>query len=155
MWDDERSSKRSLGIRDKKILYERAKHKCECCGNEIEFAEMQVGHKIAYVKGGSATLRNSVCLCYKCNNLQGTDSWNTFMKKLGKTSEGKSPEIKDALKRMTLSELKTLAKNHKITVKGTIEEGFLYDTRLVPTKTQYVTALSKRLSEEDIRAFLK
>lgn len=78
------NGKRTLGIRDKQILYHRAKGKCEACRRKIEFSEMQTGHKTAASKGGSATLRNSVCLCYKCNKLQGTDSWVTFMKKMGK-----------------------------------------------------------------------
>ena len=76
-----KSIKRTLGIRDKQILYQRAKGKCEACGKKIEFSEMQTGHKTAASKGGSTTFRNSVCLCYKCNKLQGTDSWATFMKK--------------------------------------------------------------------------
>jgi len=79
------SKKRTLGIRDKQILYDRAKHKCEACSKKIEFSEMQTGHKTAASKGGNATLRNSVCLCYKCNKLQGTDSWATFIKKMGKS----------------------------------------------------------------------
>ncbi|MBI2547224.1 MAG: hypothetical protein HYW23_02145 [Candidatus Aenigmarchaeota archaeon] len=52
---------------------------------KIEFSEMQTGHKTVASKGGNATLRNSVCLCYKCNKLQGTDSWATFIKKMGKS----------------------------------------------------------------------
>lgn len=76
------NGKRTLGIRDKQILYQRAGKKCEAYGEKIEFSEMQTGHKTAASKGGSATLRNSVCLCYKCNKLQGTDSWATFMKKI-------------------------------------------------------------------------
>lgn len=78
--------KRTLGIRDKQILYHRANKKCEACGCKIEFSEMQTGHKTAAAKGGNATLRNSVCLCYRCNKLQGTDSWATFMKKMGKSN---------------------------------------------------------------------
>ena len=81
-----KSIKRTLGIRDKQILYQRAKGKCEACGKKIEFSEMQTGHKTAASKGGSTTFRNSVCLCYKCNKLQGTDSWATFMKKYGKSN---------------------------------------------------------------------
>jgi len=42
---------------------------------------MHSGHKNAASKVGSATLRNSVCICARCNKLQGTDSWATFMKK--------------------------------------------------------------------------
>ena len=80
----EKSEKRVLGIRDKQILYHRANCKCEACGKKIDFTEMQTGHKKAASKGGHATLENSVCLCYKCNKLQGTDSWEKFMKKMGK-----------------------------------------------------------------------
>ncbi|MBU3957970.1 MAG: HNH endonuclease [Nanoarchaeota archaeon] len=80
------NGKRTLGIRDKQILYRRAKKKCESCGRKIDFDEMHSGHKNAASKGGSATLRNSVCVCARCNKLQGTDSWATFMKKMGKSN---------------------------------------------------------------------
>jgi len=80
------SKKRTLGIRDKQILYRRAKGKCEACDRKIEFDEMHAGHKNAASKGGSATLRNSVCICGRCNKLQGTDNWATFMRKMGKTN---------------------------------------------------------------------
>ena len=83
-------------------------------------------------------------------HLQGTDSWKTFLKKLGKKPKSKDSEVKGKLKKMTLSELKLLAKRHKITVKGTIEKGFFEDSRIPPSKAQYVTALSKKLSEKDI-----
>jgi len=77
MIDDYYDSKRSLGIRDRQILYRNAKGRCQnpACNKKIEFDEMQVGHKTAWSRGGSTTLRNSVCLCYRCNKLQGTDSW--------------------------------------------------------------------------------
>jgi len=58
---------------------------------KIEFDEMQVGHKTAYSRGGGTTLRNSVCLCYRCNKLQGTDSWERFLKKQGIEIEKKKP----------------------------------------------------------------
>jgi len=64
------NKKRTLGSREKQILYDRAKHRCEATGHKIDFSEMQVGHKNPHSKGGSATLRNSVCLCYKHNKLQ-------------------------------------------------------------------------------------
>ena len=82
----QKSSKRTLGIRDKQILYRRAKGRCEACRRKIDFDEMHSGHKNAASKGGSATLRNSVCICARCNKLQGTDSWATFMKKMGKSN---------------------------------------------------------------------
>lgn len=80
-----KNAKRTLGIRDKQILYRRAKRKCEACGKKIDFDEMQVGHKRAYSKGGTTTLENSACLCYRCNKLQGTGSLATLKKKLAGT----------------------------------------------------------------------
>jgi len=127
---------------------------CEACGKEIRFSEMQVGHKTAASKGGNATLRNCVCLCYKCNKLQGTDSWKTFLKKMRKQGSVSSG-VKQTLKGLTLPKLKFLAKKHKIKVKGRIEEGLFEDRELPPTKAQYVTALVKRLTEKDIESDLK
>lgn len=77
-------NKRSLTIREKQILYEKAKHRCEVCRKLLTFSDMQVGHKRAASKGGRATLRNSACLCYSCNRLQGTDDFATFKRKMGR-----------------------------------------------------------------------
>jgi len=85
IYGSQRSSKRTLGVRDKQILYRRAKGKCEGCGKRIEYDEMQVGHRRAYSKGGATTLANSACLCYRCNKLQGTGSLETLKKKLSGT----------------------------------------------------------------------
>ncbi|OGI12216.1 hypothetical protein A3K64_02695 [Candidatus Micrarchaeota archaeon RBG_16_36_9] len=98
-----KKGKRTLGIRDKQILYRRTKGRCEACSRKIDFDEMETGHKNAASKGGSATLRNSVCLCSRCNKLQGTDSWATFMKKMGKskTTSVTSSKRKKLTKRKT------------------------------------------------------
>ena len=155
LWADE-SRKRSLGTREKKILYERAGGKCEICEKEISFLEMQVGHKKAHSKGGNATLKNTACICYKCNNLMGTDNWNTFLKKMGKQPEkNQITENKNSLKELPLPKLKFLAKKFGVKVKGRTEEAFLSTETYAPTKTQFVNALSKKLSVEDVKNGLK
>jgi hypothetical protein len=111
---------------------------------------MQVGHKTAYSKGGSTTLKNTVCLCYACNKLQGTDSWATFQKKMGKTVEVPKNNFKSELDALTLPQLKFLADKYNIKPKGKVEEGWLEDRRLPPGKKQYVNALSKIVNETDI-----
>ena len=149
-FDDDRPSKRTLGERDKKILYRNANGICEnpACHKKIEYDEMQVGHKKAYSKGGSTNLRNSVCLCWRCNNLQGTDSWETFLKKQGIKDE--TTKGKEKLETLSLSQLKILAKKHHIKVKGSVEEN-LFDTyRKLPTKKQYIKKLSGVVSEKEI-----
>ena len=154
--DNNRSPKRSLGIRDKKILYRNAKGRCEnpACTKKIEFDEMQVGHKTAWSKGGSTTFKNSVCLCWRCNNLQGTDSWIVFLKKQGiAVADPKSErtEVKKILVTKTVLELKALAKEHGYKVSGEVVENFFNSYTKAPTKAQYVKLLSAKLKLTDLR----
>jgi hypothetical protein len=156
LWDEDKPVKRTLGIRDKQILYERAHHKCEnpTCGKQIEFSEMQVGHKKAFSKGGGTTLKNSVALCYRCNKLQGTDNWEIFLKKQG--IDVPVDGVRQLLKKLSLSELKFLAAKHGIKLKGIFVEGGLFssDYRQAPSKNHYVKALTKVISENDVKSDL-
>jgi hypothetical protein len=99
----QRDEKRTLGIRDKQLLYRKAKGRCEnpACNKKIEFDEMEVGHKKAHSKGGRTTYENSVCLCHRCNKLQGTDDWATFLKKYGVKTASPKPGIKKTTKPKT------------------------------------------------------
>ena len=145
--------RRTLGIRDKQILYIRANKKCENCGNDIDFDEMQVGHKIPFSKGGSTTLRNSVCLCYRCNKLQGTDSWATFQKKQGK--EDSKLKIKKSLQTLNVKQLKMLSDNYSIKIKGQIVEDRWTSYRKAPTKSQCIRKLAGLVTEEEIHSVPK
>jgi 5-methylcytosine-specific restriction endonuclease McrA len=127
---DDCEPRRTLGIRDKQILYRRANKRCEnpACGRKIEFDEMQVGHKTAWSKGGGTTLKNSVCLCYRCNKLQGTDSWATFLKKQG--VEDPKLKLKKSLQTLDVKQLKALAEKHHLKIKGKVFEDFTAPDRL-------------------------
>ena len=114
---------------------------------------MQVGHKTAWSKGGSTNLRNSICLCYRCNKLQGTDSWATFLKKQG--VKDKSKVLKEKLGNLTVSQLKVLAKKHNIKVKGKIEDDGWDTYRKAPTKKQYVSKLCEVVTEKEINSLPK
>ncbi len=149
IFDDENDSKRTLGIRDKHILYRKANRRCQnpACNKELEYEdEMHVGHKKAWSKGGRTTLKNSVCLCYSCNNRQGTDSWATFLKKQG--VKDKTTSVKESLETLSINQLKTLAKKHHIKVNGKVEE----DYRKAPTKKQYISKLTGVVSEKEINS---
>jgi len=153
--DNIRSTKRSLGIRDKKILYRNAKGRCEnpACKKKIEFDEMQVGHKTAWSKGGATSFKNSVCLCWRCNNLQGTDSWIVFLKKQGiAVADPKSErtEVKKILAAKTVPQLKALAKEHGYKVSGEVVENFFDSYTKAPTKAQYIDLLSAKLKLADL-----
>src|SRR2546428_1441508 len=153
LWDDG-SARRSLGIREKQILYDRSQHKCENCNRSIEFSDMQVGHKTAYSRGGGTTLRNSVALCYGCNKKQGTDSWEVFQRKQGKTIA--SDKLRDMLNKLSMRELKYIATKHGIKLQGRYVEGGLLedDYYQAPSKGRYIKALSNVVTEGDVKADL-
>ena len=115
---------------------------------------MQVGHKKAYSKGGGTTLKNSVTLCWRCNKLQGTDNWEVFLKKQGVTVPVDG--VRQLLKKLSLSELKFLAAKHGVRLKGKFVEGGLFtsDYRQAPSKNQYVNALARLVSENDVKSGL-
>jgi len=153
LWDDE-PARRSLGIREKQILYDRAQHKCENCNRSIEFSDMQVGHKTAYSRGGGTTLRNSVALCYGCNKKQGTDSWEVFQKKQGKTIG--VDNLKNILSSLSMKELKYIAAKHGIKLKGRyVEGGILEDGYYqAPSKQRYIKELARVVTEDDVKSAL-
>lgn len=154
--------KRSLTPRERQFLYENAKGRCEnpVCKKKITFFEMQVGHKIAHSKNGRTTLKNSVCLCYKCNHDQGTDSWDVFLKKRGvQTPEMKAKQDKEQIKQkltgLTLPQLKLLAAKHKAKPSGYVEESLFASRRIAPTKPDYIKSLSGVVTDEDIHSLPK
>lgn len=153
-WNDN-DSKRTLGIRDKQILYRNANKRCEnpACGKKIDFDEMQVGHKTAWSRGGSTTLRNSACLCYRCNKLQGTDSWAVFLKKQ-RVVDPKT-KLKESLETLCIKQLKFLAEKHHVKVKGQIVEGFFDSQRKAPTKRQYISKLSTIVTKGELSSIPK
>jgi len=83
----------------------------------------------------------------------GTDSWTIFLKKIGKTSD--KTELKKPLNDLPLSKLKFLAKKFNIKVKGRTEENWFSTTTICPSKKQFVNALFKKVSKEDIENVLK
>ena len=154
MGGNDRDPKRTLGIRDKQILWLRANKRCENpkCNRQIEFTEMLPGHKTAHARGGKTTLKNAVCLCYQCNKLQGTDSWAVFLSKQGivdsKQEERKAN--KQSLGKLSVKELKALADKHHIKVKGEVVENIFDSHVKPPTKSQYITKLSRVVTTKDL-----
>jgi len=158
-WDDDRDTKRTLGIRDKQILYDRAKGRCEnpACRKKISFVEMVPGHKKAWSEGGRTTVANSVCLCYACNKKQGKDSWAVFLRKQG-YEDPKVKEkqvIKQRLETLSLKQLKYLADKHHIKIKGQVVDDWGGSHTKQPTKKQYIKKLSGIVTAEDLSSVPK
>jgi hypothetical protein len=152
---DDRDNKRSLTPSQRKILYKNAKGRCQnpACKRKIAFDVMVVGHKTAWSKGGSTTLRNCVCLCMECNKRQGTYNWGRFLKKQG--VEEPKTKRKRLLQKLTVPQLKRLAAKHKIKLQSQTVGDFWGTHRLAPTKTQYVNKLSGLITETEITSVPK
>jgi hypothetical protein len=71
---------------------------------------------------------------------------------LPETPEEKAKKL---LQKLSLRELKYLAQKHRIKVKGRVSGNWFGETRLPPTKKQYVNALARELSEAQIKREIK
>ncbi|HEY95112.1 MAG TPA: HNH endonuclease [Dehalococcoidia bacterium] len=151
IWGDDRVSKGTLSTRDKQKLYLNAKKRCENCGKKLDYIEMEIGHKNkVYSLGERTTLANSLCLCHACNKRQGTDSWATFQKKQGK--QDSKTTMKKSLQALNITQLKTLAQKHKVTVEGSLVDDFFQTKRKAPTKSQYINKLASVVTEKELSA---
>lgn len=134
------------------------------CGKpEIDYDEMVLGHRKALKKRGISTLKNSVCLCCVCNNLQGADNWETFLKKQGvkdKTMILREAvkKLKESLETISAEQLKPLAEKYIALIKSEPEadspNASCYTSSKSPSKKKYISKLAK-LSEEEINSFIK
>ena len=64
-------------------------------------------------------------------------------------------DTKKVLDKLSVKELKYLAKNKGIKLKGTISEGLIYNTVHAPSKVQYVRVLSKEITNQEIDQVLR
>ena len=53
----------------RQALYDRAGGKCEYCGREIEYHEMQLHHVVPVSMNGTNNPHNLMCLCSECHHL--------------------------------------------------------------------------------------
>jgi hypothetical protein len=138
----------------KKMVYLRDKGKCRICGTKVDSFDFEIGHNIAFSRGGKLNLKNAILLCPACNRSMRTLSLKEARKKLG-LPETLEEKTKKTLQRLSLRELRYLAKSHRIRMKGRISEGLWFSDRLAPSKRQYVNALAKELTYEQVNREVK
>lgn len=140
----------------KKMVFLRDKGVCRVCNEKVDPFNFEIGHDIAHSKGGKLTLQNAILICSLCNKSMRTLSLKQMRKQLG-LPEPESPldKTKKVLNKLNLKELRYLAKNQDIKLKGRVEESLFSSTTLAPTKSQYVRALAKEMNEEKINQELQ
>ncbi len=137
----------------KYIGADKAEGKCYCCETRtIHITSFDLGHNQAKNKGGGDNISNLRPICRTCNTSMGTQSIETFKAKhFGKPKEN----LKPLLQTLNIKQLKFLATKHNVKVTGKLEENLFSSTRKAPTKSQYVTKLSKIVTDKEIRSVPK
>ena len=59
----------NLKTQSRRKIYESAGGKCEYCGREIEYHEMQLHHVVPVSMNGTNNPHNLMCLCSECHHL--------------------------------------------------------------------------------------
>jgi hypothetical protein len=146
-WDAEPVRKTSPKLL-RKIVWDRDKGRCKICGKKVDQWNWELGHDKAHSRGGKMTVRNTFVVHPFCNRSQSTQSIRELKKGLG--IESNSDIIRKQLKGLTIIQLKYLAKKHKLSVRGTVEEDFFSSTVRAPSKVKYISALSKVATKGEI-----
>lgn len=133
----------------KRMVYQRDKGICCLCGKRVDPFDFEIGHNRAHSRGGKLTLKNTILLHPACNRSMRTLTLKQVKATLGlpATPEEKAKKV---LSRLSMRELRHLAKIHRVKVKGRVSEGFFSETHLPPSKRQFVNALAKELTETQI-----
>jgi hypothetical protein len=155
LFSDEASRRTKPTKALKKMIFLRDKGVCRVCNEKVDPFSFEVGHDVAHSKGGKLTLQNAILICSLCNKSMRTLSLRQMRKQLG-LPEPESPtnNAKRALNKLSIRELKYLAKTKDIKPKGRVSEGLFSSTTLAPAKKQYVLALSKVMTEDQIKVNL-
>ena len=139
----------------KKMVFLRDKGFCRVCSERVDPFNFEIGHDLAHSKGGKLTLQNAILICSLCNKSMRTLSLKQMRKQLGLPEpESAIDNAKKSLNKLSLKELKYLAKIKEIKPKGRVSESLFSSTTIAPSKRQYVIALSIKLTEDEIKVNL-
>jgi hypothetical protein len=134
----------------KSLVYRRDKGKCRLCGLPVDPLEFEVGHNTAFAKGGKLTLQNALLLHPSCNRSMSTLKLKQARQVLG-LPETPEEQAKMILNTLNMTQLRYLAKDAYVKLKSKVERGWFSETVTRPSKRQYINAIAKRLSAEDIK----
>ena len=149
-------------------VYERCGGKCENpdCRTPDYLMEQKEGdfHHIRNpsIKPTAKTVRFYCPNCHRKAHERKTKTIRGFFvdekvsvlkrKDLGKHETSDSKTI---IKNLTVAQLKELAKMHKVTVRGKKEANLFGAANKAPTKSQYLTAISKKVPPKELNSSIK
>jgi len=149
-FDDDGPKRRAAPKALRRMVWIRDRGICQVCKQPADAFDWELGHDRAVSRGGKLTLKNTFVVHPNCNRSMSTLTKSELAKKLGLPTGNPA---RDALKGLSLRELKALAEAHRIRVKGRVVSGgwLSEDRKQPPTKRAYVNALAKVIRPEDVR----
>jgi hypothetical protein len=148
-WGDDEPKRRTPPTVLRRLVWDRDQGICQICHRRAEPDDWQLAHNRAVVRGGKLTLKNTFVAHPLCNRSMATKTRAELSKTLG--IESPARKSREVLDKLSMAELKVLAKKHSVKVKGRTEEGLWFREKKPPTKRQYVNALAKALSADDVK----
>jgi hypothetical protein len=149
--DEERRTKPTAAL--KRLVYSRDKGICRLCNQPVDQFDFDIGHNKAFAKGGKLTLQNAILLHPKCNRSMQKLSLREARAALG--MQASQDELaKRILSTLSMTQLKLLAKENFVQLRSRVERGgwFSEDTVVRPSKRQYINALARMLSADQIKS---
>lgn len=148
IWGDEPETRRTPKKLLRRLVWERDKGVCQICGKKVGQFDWELAHNRARSRGGKMTVGNTFVAHSSCNSSQGTLSLRQTQRAIGLTAP--EDNIRKALRKLTVSQLRYLASQKEVKVRGSVSEGWFSTTRTAPSKTKYVNSLTKVVTQRDI-----
>ena len=158
LYNDDRPKRKTIGkavkitVWNKYIGADKAEGKCYVCKRTIHMSDFDLGHNKAVARGGKDNVTNLRPICRTCNTSMGTQTLETFK---AKHFDKPKADLKPTLQALSIKQLKLLAAKHKVKVTGKVEETLFSSVRKAPTKSQYITKLSKVVTAKEISSVPK
>ena len=146
-WDDEPERRTPTKLL-RKLVFERDKGICQICHKKVDPFDWELAHNKAKVRGGRLTVGNTFVAHSICNRSQGTLTLKRTRRALGLSSP--EDEVRRGLKKLTMPQLRYLASNSGVKVRGSVSEGLFETVRTAPSKLKYVNVLAKTVSLKDV-----
>ena len=82
MFEEPKRARPRFSEKEKQMLYEYQKGKCNGCGKKFDIRNLAVDHIKAFSKGGGDRGNNTQLLCTACNSTKGAGTQGQLKKKL-------------------------------------------------------------------------
>ncbi|HYC11722.1 MAG TPA: HNH endonuclease [Nitrososphaerales archaeon] len=133
------------------LVFHRDKGICRLCNLPVDPLDFDIGHNTAFAKGGKLNLQNAILLHPRCNRSMQKLNLKEARTVLG-LPETQEEQAKKVLNTLGMNQLRYLAKQNFVKLKSRVEEGFWSDRTVRPSKRQFVNALAKTLSADNVKS---